>query len=188
MALTCRSAGLPGVVLIEPTVFSDDRGFFLETYHQRRYAEIGVDRVFVQDNHSHSRQGSVRGLHYQLAHPQGKLVYVVSGRIFDVVLDIRRGSPAFGKWCGAVLSSENKRQIYIPEGFAHGFSVLSPRADVIYKCTDFYAPGDEHGVLWGDPALAIDWRVDAPVLSDKDRRHPPLGQIAADRLPVFVHD
>ena len=127
----------------------------------------------------------MRGLHYQLKHPQGKLVYAVTGRILDVVLDIRRGSPTFGNWCGAYISAENKHQIYIPPGFAHGFSVLSDRADVIYKCTDFYTPGDEYGVLWNDPDLEIDWGVDHPILSPKDLENSHLSRIPRDLLPIY---
>ncbi|MCP4629622.1 MAG: dTDP-4-dehydrorhamnose 3,5-epimerase [bacterium] len=185
MSLQCHSANLGEVIMVEPQVFIDERGFFLETYHQTRYGEKGIDRPFVQDNHSHSRKGSVRGLHYQLKHPQGKLVYAVTGRILDIVLDIRRGSPTFGNWCGAHLSAENKHQIYIPPGFAHGFSVLSDRADVIYKCTDFYTPGDEYGVLWNDPNLEIDWGVDNPILSPKDLENPRLSRIPRDLLPIY---
>jgi dTDP-4-dehydrorhamnose 3,5-epimerase len=184
MSLQCHSSTLAEIILVEPQVFEDDRGFFLETYHQARYGEKGIDRPFVQDNHSHSRKGSVRGLHYQLEHPQGKQVYSVTGRIFDVVLDIRRGSPTFGNWCGAHLSAENKRQIYIPPGFAHGFSVLSDRADVIYKCTDIYTPGDEYGVLWNDPDLEIDWGVDNPIVSPKDLENSRLSRIARELLPI----
>jgi len=185
MSLQCHGSTLGEVILVEPPVFKDDRGYFLETYHQARYGEKGIDQPFVQDNHSHSRKGSVRGLHYQLEHPQGKLVYAVTGRIFDVVLDIRRGSPTFGNWCGAHLSAENKRQIYIPPGFAHGFSVLSDRADVIYKCTDIYTPGDEYGVLWNDPDLEIDWGVNQPVLSPKDLENSQLSRIPRDLLPSY---
>jgi dTDP-4-dehydrorhamnose 3,5-epimerase len=185
MSLQCHSPTLGEIIMVEPQVFKDDRGFFLETYHQTRYGEKRIDQPFVQDNHSHSRKGSVRGLHYQLKHPQGKLVYAVTGRILDVVLDIRRGSPTFGNWCGAHLSAENKHQIYIPPGFAHGFSVLSDRADVIYKCTDFYTPGDEYGVLWNDPDLEIDWSVDNPILSPKDLENSHLGDIRPDLLPIF---
>ena len=185
MSLQCHSSALGEIILVEPQVFKDERGFFLETYHQARYAEKGIDRPFVQDNHSHSRKGSVRGLHYQLKHPQGKLIYVVTGRIFDVVVDIRRGSPTFGNWCGAYLSAENKHQLYIPPGFAHGFGVLSDRADVIYKCTDFYTPGDEYGVLWNDPELEIDWGVDQPVLSPKDLANSRLSRIPRELLPVY---
>jgi dTDP-4-dehydrorhamnose 3,5-epimerase len=188
MSLQCHSANLGEVIMVEPQVFKDDRGFFLETYHQARYAEKGIDQPFVQDNHSHSRKGSVRGLHYQLKHTQGKLVYAVTGRIFDVVLDIRHGSPTFGNWCGAYLSAENKHQFYIPPGFAHGFSVLSDRADVIYKCTDFYTPGDEYGVLWNDPDLEIDWGVDNPILSPKDLVNPCLKKIPRNLLPIFKNN
>jgi len=185
MSLQCQISPIPEVILVEPVVFKDDRGFFLETYHQAKYGEKGIAPVFVQDNHSHSRQGTVRGLHYQLKHPQGKLIYVISGRIFDVVLDIRRGSPTFGNWCSAHLSAENKHQVFIPEGFAHGFSVLSASADVIYKCTDFYTPGDEYGVLWNDPDLNIDWGVEAPLLSEKDLSNPVLKDIPLEVLPVY---
>jgi len=185
MSLQCHGNTFDEVLVVKPRVFKDDRGFFLETFHQARYAENGIERPFVQDNHSHSRKGSVRGLHYQLKHPQGKLVYAVTGHILDVVLDIRRGSPTFGSWCGAHLSAENKHQIYVPPGFAHGFSVLSDRADVIYKCTDFYTPGDEYGVLWNDPELEIDWGVDDPILSPKDLANPRLGRIPPELLPVY---
>jgi dTDP-4-dehydrorhamnose 3,5-epimerase len=185
MSLPCRGTALNEVILVEPQVFSDDRGFFLETYHQARYTQTGIDPAFVQDNHSHSRKGCVRGLHYQLKHPQGKLIYAVTGRIFDVVLDIRRDSPTFGRWCGVYLSADNKRQVYIPPGFAHGFSVLSDWADVIYKCTDFYTPGDEYGVLWSDPDLEIDWGVDQPFVSPKDLENPLLSRIPPDLLPTY---
>ncbi|MBW2615149.1 MAG: dTDP-4-dehydrorhamnose 3,5-epimerase [Deltaproteobacteria bacterium] len=180
------STSLPGVILIEPDVFKDDRGFFMETFHKKRYADSGIDRVFVQDNLSHSKQGTLRGLHYQLKSAQAKLVYVVTGEIFDVALDIRHGSPTFGKWEGTRLSDNNKKQIYIPEGFAHGFCVLSETADVIYKCTDLYTPGDEYGVFWADPAIGIDWPIKSPVLSEKDRKNPELEKIPANRLPVYA--
>lgn len=186
MSLQGRSLPLGEVILLEPRVFEDDRGFFLEIYHRIKYGEKGITPVFVQDNHSHSRQGTIRGLHYQLKRPQGKLIYVVSGHIFDVVLDIRRGSPTFGSWYGTDLSADNKHQIFIPRGFAHGFSVLSDSADVIYKCTDFYAPGDDYGVLWNDPDLEIDWGAENPILSPKDLDNPRLCQIHQDLLPVFV--
>jgi len=181
-------ASLPEVLLIEPDVFTDGRGFFLETYHQMKYAEMGVDQVFVQDNHSHSQRNTLRGLHYQLIHVQSKLVYVTSGEIFDVAVDIRHGSPTFGKWVGTRLSSENKRQIFIPKGFAHGFCVLSETADVIYKCSDFYAPGDEHGIFWRDPTIAVDWPVETPTLSPKDQQNPLLGDVAKKKLPVYHRD
>ena len=136
----------PEVLLIEPDVFPDPRGFFMETFHSVKYAEHGLPAVFLQDNHSRSSRGVLRGLHYQLNNPQGKLVRVVSGEVFDVAVDIRRGSPWFGKWVGAILSEENHRQMYVPPGFAHGFCTLSERADFLYKCTDLYAPGDEYGI------------------------------------------
>jgi dTDP-4-dehydrorhamnose 3,5-epimerase len=185
MPIKPLSTTLPGVILIETEVFSDNRGFFMETFHQRKYAEIGINSAFVQDNLSHSRGGVLRGLHYQLRYPQAKLVYVLSGEIFDVVVDIRKGSPAFGKWEGVTLSAENRRQIYIPEGFAHGFCVLSESADVVYKCTDFYVPGDDYGILWSDPDISIDWPIKDPILSDKDSRHPLLNMIHQELLPVY---
>ncbi len=176
---------LPGVILIETEVFFDNRGFFMETFHQRKYAELGIISTFVQDNFSHSKKGILRGLHYQLRYPQAKLVYVLSGEIFDVVVDIRRGSPTFGKWEGIILSSENRRQIYIPEGFAHGFCVLSESADVVYKCTNFYMPGDDLGIFWSDPQINIEWPVKNPILSDKDSKHPLLSNITEDLLPSY---
>lgn len=186
MALTVTRCDLPGVLIIKPPHFSDHRGFFMETHHQERYAQAGLDQVFVQDNHSRSKKHVLRGLHYQLTRPQGKLVFVISGEIFDVAADIRKGSPTFGKWTGAYLSDENKHQIYVPEGFAHGFVVLSEFADVIYKCTDFYTPGDERGIYWADPSIAIDWPVKAPILSDKDQKCPGLADAgAAGHLPVY---
>lgn len=148
---------LDGVLLIEPDVFADSRGFFLETWQKGRYKSGGVDMDFVQDNHSRSKRGVIRGLHYQLKNPQAKLVYAVRGTIFDVAVDIRRGSPTFGKWTGAILSDENRHQLFIPAGFAHGFSVLSEEADVTYKCSDIYTPGDEYGIIYNDPDINIDW-------------------------------
>lgn len=176
---------LSGVTIIEPQVFRDNRGFFWETFHQRKYAEAGIDREFVQDNHSHSSRGTVRGLHYQIKHAQGKLVYVVIGEIFDVAVDLRRGSPTFGKWFGLILSEENKKQIYVPEGFAHGFCVLSETADIMYKCTDFYSPEDEGGIFWADPELGINWPVKDPIMSGKDLRNPTLKDVPLDRLPSY---
>jgi dTDP-4-dehydrorhamnose 3,5-epimerase len=175
---------LDGVYIIEPKVFYDDRGFFLETYHQRRYAENGINCNFVQDNLSHSMRGTLRGLHYQLEWAQAKLIQVIKGVVFDVVVDIRRGSPSFGHWVGVNLSEENKRQLFVPEGFAHGFCVLSEAADVVYKCTDFYAPEDEGGILWSDPDIAIDWPIANPLLSDKDSRLPYLADVPPERLPL----
>jgi dTDP-4-dehydrorhamnose 3,5-epimerase len=161
---------IPEVVVLEPQVFGDERGFFLESYNQKSFEEIGLGRTFVQDNHSRSARNVLRGLHYQLERPQGKLVRVVSGSIWDVAVDIRRSSPTFGEWVGEELSEGNKRMLWIPEGFAHGFLVSSERADVLYKVTDFRAPSGERRLLWNDPQLAIDWPLrDDPLLSQKDR-------------------
>lgn len=175
---------LPGVVIIEPDVHKDARGFFLETFHTRKYAEGSIRGPFVQDNHSHSTKGTLRGLHAQLRQPQGKLVRAVAGEMFDVAVDIRRGSPAFGRWAGVTLSGENFKQLYIPPGFAHGFCVLSDEVDVEYKCTDFYDPADEITVLWSDPKIGIAWPVAAPALSKKDAEARPLAELM-DRLPAF---
>jgi len=183
MSIKVIQTDIPGVIILEPVVYRDSRGFFLETYHIEKYREAGINGTFVQDNHSCSRQGTLRGLHYQLKNPQGKLVYVGRGEIFDVAVDIRRGSPTFGRWEGARLSAENRRQLYIPEGFAHGFCVLSEEADVFYKCTDLYTPGDDYGILWSDPSLAINWPVSAPLLSDKDARNPLLADVPEENLP-----
>ncbi len=181
-AMNVYPTSLEGVLLIEPHVFGDNRGFFLETYNREKYEEAGIKHTFVQDNHSHSMRGTLRGLHYQLRHPQGKLVWVICGAIFDVAVDIRRGSRTFGKWLGIHLSAEDHRQVFIPGGFAHGFCVLSEQADVIYKCTDVYTPGDEYGIRWDDPDLAIDWPVQNPILSQKDKAHPFLSQQKAEVL------
>jgi dTDP-4-dehydrorhamnose 3,5-epimerase len=175
---------LPGVVIVEPEVHGDARGFFLETFHQRKYREAGIPESFVQDNHSHSTKHTLRGLHAQLSHPQGKLVRAVKGEMFDVAVDIRVGSPSFGQWVGVALSGENFRQLYIPAGFAHGFCVTSDEVDVEYKCTDFYAPGDEISVAWNDRQIGIEWPVREPKLSDKDREAPPLAGLL-DRLPRY---
>jgi dTDP-4-dehydrorhamnose 3,5-epimerase len=175
----------PDVFLIEPDVFKDTRGFFMETYNQRKYAEGGIDQVFVQDNYSHSRHGILRGLHYQLKNAQGKLVFVITGEIFDIVVDIRIGSPMFGQWFGTHLSADNRRQIFVPEGFAHGFVVLSEHVDVMYKCTDFYTHGDEYGIFWADPTIGIDWLIKNPILSDKDSKNPKLREIPEELLPTF---
>ncbi len=163
---------LPGVLVVEPTVFEDERGFFFESYHYKRYAEHGIDATFVQDNHSRSVHGTLRGLHYQVNPGQGKLVRVVVGEVFDVAVDIRFGSPTFGKWFGTYLSAKNKKQMYIPVGFAHGFCVTSDVAEFEYKCTDYYSPKDERGILWNDPALAIEWPIQNPILSEKDKKNP----------------
>jgi len=186
LTIAATPTALPEVLLIEPRVFGDERGFFLETHHQQKYEASGLRRTFVQDNHSRSRKNVLRGLHYQLQNPQGKLVYPVTGEIFDVAVDIRRGSPTFGQWTGARLSDANHRQLFIPEGFAHGFLVLSESADVIYKCTDFYAPGDEYGIYCMDEKIGIDWPQARPVLSEKDRRLPELGNAREEYLPVYA--
>jgi dTDP-4-dehydrorhamnose 3,5-epimerase len=169
---------LPGVILIEPDVFKDPRGFFLETWHERKYAEAGIHGPFVQDNHSHSTGGILRGLHAQLRRPQGKLVRAVAGEMFDVAVDIRPDSPAFGRWVGFLLSGENFRQLWIPPGFAHGFCVLSERVHVEYKCTEFYDRDDEVAIAWNDPRIGIAWPVREPILSQKDSRARQLAEVA----------
>ncbi len=177
---------LDGVVCITPDVFKDDRGFFMETYHREAYRKAGIKNAFVQDNYSHSSRHVLRGLHYQLRQPQAKLVSVIWGEIFDVAVDIRRGSPTWGRWTGHILSEENRAQLFIPEGFAHGFCVLSERADVMYKCTDFYNPGDDYGIAWADAEIGIQWPVPEPLLSEKDRAYSPLAQIPPDLLPAYT--
>ena len=176
---------IPDVILVEPDVFKDDRGFFLETYHERKYAEAGIGGRFVQDNHSRSVQGTLRGLHAQVRQPQGKLVRAVEGEMFDVAVDIRRGSPTFGRWVGVLLSGENFRQLYVPPGFAHGFCVVSVLVHVEYKCTAFYDQGDEISIAWNDPEIGIAWPLRDPIVSAKDRRAPTLREID-DRLPAFA--
>jgi dTDP-4-dehydrorhamnose 3,5-epimerase len=175
---------IPDVVTIEPDVFRDPRGFFLETYHAGKYRDAGIEGPFVQDNQSRSVAGTLRGLHLQLTRPQGKLVRVIEGEIFDVAVDVRRGSPTFGQWVGVTLSAENFRQCYLPPGFAHGFAVVSQIAQVEYKCTDLYDPKGELGIAWNDPAIAIQWPVAEPFLSERDTRHPVLADVM-ERLPVF---
>lgn len=175
-----RQTQIPDVIIIEPKVYEDERGFFIETYQSLRFAQAGIQASFVQDNHSGSRQGALRGLHYQIKHPQAKLIRVISGEIFDVAVDIRRGSPTFGRWVSANLSAENKRQMWIPVGFAHGFYVLSDWAELIYKASDYYAPESERTLLWNDPVLGIEWPLldkKPPVLSAKDALGLPLSQI-----------
>ncbi len=178
---------LPGVKLISPTVHEDNRGFFMESYNQRLCAEFGVTDSFVQDNHSRSARGVLRGFHYQLGHPQAKLVRATRGSVFDVVVDIRRNSPTFGQWAGAELSEKNRLQFYAPVGFAHAFLVLSETAEFQYKCSDFYNGDDEYGLPWDDPDLAIEWPLAGrdPILSDRDRRWAPLASIADSNLPEF---
>lgn len=175
---------LPGVLILEPRVWDDGRGFFLETFNAERFASVGLPTHFPQDNFSRSVRGTLRGLHYQLRRPQGKLISVLSGHVYDVVVDIRRGSPTFGRWFGKHLTAEQREFIWIPPGLAHGFCVLSEFADFSYKCTDTYQPNDDHGVIWSDPGLGIDWPVSEPILSDKDQRYAPLSAARSD-LPLF---
>lgn len=175
---------LPGVLLITPKVHRDGRGFFIETYHEERYQAAGMPARFVQDNHSQSGRGTLRGLHAQLKRPQAKLVRCVEGRIWDVACDVRVGSPTFGVWVGAELSAETGLQIYVPTGFVHGFAVLSETAQVEYKCSDIYVPDDQLTVLWNDPQLKVQWPLEAPVLSDKDRDAKPLASLM-DLLPRY---
>lgn len=163
---------LPEIIIIEPEIFQDDRGYFTEMYHQEKFQDVGIKGNFIQDNRSLSYRGTIRGLHYQVRKPQGKLVWVVYGEVFDVAVDIRRTSPTFGKWQGIMLSMENKKGIYIPPHYAHGFCVLSKEAEVFYKCTEFYSPENERSIRWDDPELAIDWPIRTPILSDKDRIAP----------------
>ncbi len=170
---------IPEVILVEPKVFGDARGFFMETWQRRRFGAHGIDHDFVQDNHSLSGQGILRGLHYQIRQPQGKLVRVIAGEVFDVAVDLRRGSPTFGRWVGETLSAENRRMLWVPPGFAHGFYVVSERAEFVYKCTDYYAPEHERSLRWDDPALGIEWPLvagRAPLLSEKDAAAPGLAE------------
>ncbi len=176
---------LPGACSIEPSVFEDERGFFFESYHENKFADLGIKDRFVQDNHARSVRDTLRGLHYQIRNPQAKLCRVVQGEVLDVVVDVRRGSPYFGKWESVVLSALNRRQIYVPAGFAHGYLVLSESAEFLYKCNDFYTPEYERGVQWNDPVIAIEWPVEAPILSDKDRRNPPLSEVPLHELPSY---
>ncbi|MCL7714947.1 dTDP-4-dehydrorhamnose 3,5-epimerase [Stenotrophomonas mori] len=177
---------LPGCAIIEPAVFGDARGCFFETWNAERFAALGLPDRFVQNNVSTSSRGVLRGLHYQWPRPQGKLVSVLEGEVYDVAVDIRRGSPTFGRWEAVVLSAENKKQFWIPEGFAHGFAVLSERAVFSYLCTDVYVKEADAGVRWNDAALAIDWPLAEPILSAKDQQAPFLEDIAEDRLPVYA--
>jgi dTDP-4-dehydrorhamnose 3,5-epimerase len=170
---------LPGVLLIEPDVFRDARGHFLESFHERKYREAGISHRFVQDNESRSSRGTLRGLHAQLLQPQGKLIRALQGEIFDVAVDIRPGSPTFGQWTGATLSADDFRQMFVPPGFAHGFCVLSDFAEVAYKCTDFYDRDDEIGLRWNDPDVGIAWPIRDPLLSEKDAALPTLAELRA---------
>ncbi|NOU35965.1 MAG: dTDP-4-dehydrorhamnose 3,5-epimerase [Kiritimatiellaceae bacterium] len=183
--MTIIETEIPEVKLLKPRFFPDDRGFFQQTYHEQQYREAGIDVRFVQDNWSRSTKGVLRGLHYQLEHAQDKLVHVVRGKVFDVAVDIRRGSPTFGQWVGEILSDENHHQLFIPKGFAHGFCVLSDEVDFVYKCSDFYTPGDEYGVHWNDPDIGIEWPSGEFSVSDKDRAAARLKSIPANHLPVF---
>ncbi|HEY8164935.1 MAG TPA: dTDP-4-dehydrorhamnose 3,5-epimerase [Gemmatimonadaceae bacterium] len=173
---------LPGVLLLESRVFHDGRGFFVETFSTAALKSSGIPELFAQDNHSRSTRGVLRGLHYQLKRPQGKLVHVARGRIFDVAVDIRRGSPSFARWTGMELSDENLHSLWIPPGFAHGFCVLSDVADVIYKCTALYDGADDRGIVWNDPEIGIAWPIDSPIVSEKDSAHPRLSD-AGGSLP-----
>lgn len=177
--------GIPGLVVIEPVMHRDERGFFLEVYRADKFEELGIPIRFVQDNHSKSAQGTLRGLHFQNPHGQGKLVRAACGEVFDVAVDIRLGSPTFGRYHGIYLSDKNCRMMFIPDGFAHGFCVTSPVADFIYKCTDFYAPECERGIRWDDPELHIAWPLSNPSLSEKDAAYPNLKSIPEFYLPLF---
>jgi dTDP-4-dehydrorhamnose 3,5-epimerase len=180
--MNIRTCKLAGLLIIEPEVFGDRRGFFCEIWNQRRYREAGIAGDFVQDNVSFSSRGTLRGLHCQNPKPQGKLLQVLQGQVFDVAVDLRRSSSTFGRWHGLVLSAENKQQFYIPAGFAHGFLVMSETALFHYKCTDFYSPDDELAIHWGDPDLAIEWPINDPVLSAKDAHAPRLRDLPRERL------
>ena len=176
------AADIEDVQIIEPQVFEDDRGYFLETYHLSRFKSAGLTDDFVQDNLSFSVKNTLRGLHFQVTRPQAKLVQVISGQIFDVAVDIRPSSPTFGRWVSVILSENNKLQVFIPEGFAHGFCVLSDSAHVAYKCSDFYDRDDEGGILWSDPAIGIDWPTTHPIVSAKDDRLPVINEIPPEKL------
>ena len=180
-----KKSNIEDVLIIEPDVFEDDRGYFMEVHHQYRYYTFLSNRVFVQDNLSFSKRHALRGLHFQKKHPQAKLIQVISGEIFDVAVDIRQGSPTFGKWTGETLSETNRLQFFIPEGFAHGFCVLSETAHVLYKCTDIFYPEDDSGIVWSDPDIGIDWPITAPVLSEKDQNLPTLSSLASERLLII---
>ena len=185
MSLTIDTTPLPGALLITPPVFGDERGFFMETWNAERYAEAGLDARFLQTNLSRSAQGVLRGLHFQQPEPQGKLVWVLQGEVYDVAVDIRRGSPNFGRWHGVVLSEKNRQQFYVPEGFAHGFCVLSEHALFAYACTRVYRPQFDRGIAWNDPDIGIDWPLATPSLSDKDTKAPRLKDLAEEDLPPY---
>jgi dTDP-4-dehydrorhamnose 3,5-epimerase len=176
---------LPGVIELRPIIHRDARGFFAETYHQAKFARLGIRDSFLQDNHSCSARGTLRGLHYQLVHPQAKLCRVVEGEALDVAVDIRFGSPNFGKWTSVVLSAERQNQIYVPIGFAHGFLALSETVQFLYKCSDFYNPGDEHGIAWDDPDLNIRWGATSPIISSRDAQYQGLAKVPREFLPEY---
>jgi dTDP-4-dehydrorhamnose 3,5-epimerase len=176
---------LPGVWEIRPNVLRDPRGFFMETYHRAKFAEIGIADTFVQDNHSCSVKGTLRGLHYQLHHAQAKLCRVIEGEALDAAVDIRLGSPHFGKWTVVTLSAETQNQLYIPAGFAHGFLALTERVQFLYKCSDSYDAKDEHGILWNDPGIGISWPIADPLVSEKDKKHPALANTPREFLPLY---
>jgi dTDP-4-dehydrorhamnose 3,5-epimerase len=177
---------LPGVLVIEPRVFGDERGYFYESYHEARFQELGIHTRFVQTNVSQSARGVLRGLHYQWPHPQAKLVSVLHGEVYDVAVDVRQGSPTFGQWVGVMLSGENHRHLWIPEGFAHGFCVVSASATFTYQCSALYDPAGDSAIRWNDEGIAIDWPVSQPLLSAKDLRAPALSEVSAERLPVYT--
>ena len=171
---------IEGLIIVEQAVFEDERGFFMESYNYRDFKQGGIDMNFVQDNHSHSKKGVLRGLHFQIKHPQGKLVRVVKGKVFDVAVDIRKGSKTFGKWFGVELSDKNKKQFYIPPGFAHGFLALEDDTEFLYKCTDYYYPDDEGGIIWNDPTINIKWPlegIDKLIISEKDKKLPEFSKV-----------
>src|SRR5690348_15403136 len=176
---------LPGVLELRSVIHRDSRGYFIETYHQGKFCALGVADTFVQDNHSQSLKGTLRGLHYQLRRPQAKVCRVVEGEALDVAVDIRVGSPHFGRWTGVVLSAKEQNQIFIPQGFAHGFLALTDRIQFLYKCSDFYDPSDEHGIAWNDPTVDIQWGIGEPLISAKDSNLPTLAGVSRELLPVF---
>jgi dTDP-4-dehydrorhamnose 3,5-epimerase len=180
-----NTTSVKGILIVEPETFKDKRGFFMETYNQKRYHASGIDATFVQDNLSCSLKNTVRGLHFQIKHPQAKLIQVLFGEIYDVAVDLRQGSATFGKYTGIHLSNENRRQVFIPEGFAHGFCVLSEFALFSYKCSEIYAPDDEGGIIWSDPDINIDWPVKKPIISEKDKQYLKLSDLTTEQLPSF---
>jgi dTDP-4-dehydrorhamnose 3,5-epimerase len=176
---------LPGVFELRPVIHRDARGFFIESFHKAKFAELGIGYSFVQDNHSRSSKGTLRGLHYQLCHPQAKICRVIEGEALDVAVDIRLGSANFGKWTSVLLSAKEQNQIYVPSGFAHGFLTLTDSAQFLYKCSDFYNPADEYGIAWNDSDLKISWGVGTPIISDKDSKYPTLAQVPRESLPRY---